>query len=116
GMAGELRDVSPGVAAAVEEWRAVMGPLTGASLLEELQDGWGALLERVDVVQPALFAGMVVLARWWGSCGVLPSSGIGHSQGEMAAAHVAGLLSLEDAARVVVLRSRALRQVSGGGM
>ncbi|MCC3773162.1 acyltransferase domain-containing protein, partial [Streptomyces sp. UNOC14_S4] len=47
-----------------------------------------------------------------------PAAVVGHSQGEIAAAHVAGLLSLEDAARVVVLRSRALRRVSsvGGGM
>ncbi|KJS51133.1 hypothetical protein VM98_38820, partial [Streptomyces rubellomurinus subsp. indigoferus] len=53
--------------------------------------------------------------RWWESCGVRPSAVIGHSQGEIAAAHVAGLLSLEYAARVVVLRSRPLRKVSVGG-
>ncbi|WP_341846058.1 acyltransferase domain-containing protein, partial [Streptomyces rubellomurinus] len=116
GMAAELLDVSPVFAAAVEECAAVMDPLTDWSLLDVLRDGSGALLGRVDVVQPALFAVMVGLARWWESCGVRPSAVIGHSQGEIAAAHVAGLLSLEDAARVVVLRSRALRKVSGGGM
>ncbi|MER5356496.1 SDR family NAD(P)-dependent oxidoreductase, partial [Kitasatospora sp. NPDC002551] len=116
GMALELLDASPVFAAAMDECAGVMDPLTDWSLLEVLRDGSGALLERVDVVQPVLFAVMVGLARWWESCGVRPAAVIGHSQGEIAAAHVAGLLSLEDAVRVVVLRSRALRGVTGGGM
>ncbi|MER0245217.1 SDR family NAD(P)-dependent oxidoreductase, partial [Streptomyces sp. HSW2009] len=56
-------------------------------------------------------------ARWWESCGVRIGGVIGHSQGEIAAAYVAGVLSLEDALRVVVLRSKVLRGLpSGGGM
>src|SRR5690606_8080169 len=74
-----------------------------------------ASLERVDVVQPALFAIMVGLARVWRSLGVRPDAVLGHSQGEIAAAHVAGALSLEDAARVVILRSQALRTLAGSG-
>jgi malonyl CoA-acyl carrier protein transacylase/NADP-dependent 3-hydroxy acid dehydrogenase YdfG len=74
-------------------------------------------LDRVDVVQPVLFAVMVSLAELWCSCGVVPVAVVGHSQGEIAAACVAGGLSLGDAARVVALRSRALTALSGqGGM
>uniref|UniRef100_UPI0012EDB615 type I polyketide synthase n=2 Tax=Nocardia amikacinitolerans TaxID=756689 RepID=UPI0012EDB615 len=74
-------------------------------------------LDKVDVVQPMLFAVMVSLARLWESFGLRPSAVIGHSQGEIAAAHIAGALSLDDAARVVAVRSNALTAVAGhGGM
>ncbi|MYU19370.1 acyltransferase domain-containing protein, partial [Streptomyces sp. SID8361] len=75
-------------------------------------------LERVDVVQPALWAVMVSLARVWRAWGVEPSAVVGHSQGEIAAACVAGVLSLEDGARLVALRSRVIaRELAGhGGM
>ncbi|MGK5529494.1 type I polyketide synthase [Streptomyces sp. URMC 129] len=82
-----------------------------------LTDEGAGLLVRVDVVQPALFAVMVSLAALWESHGLRPAAVVGHSQGEIAAACVAGALSLEDAARVVTLRSRALRVLAGqGGM
>ncbi|MEU4898955.1 type I polyketide synthase, partial [Streptomyces sp. NPDC044780] len=74
-------------------------------------------LDRVDVVQPVLFTVMVALAEVWRSYGVEPAAVVGHSQGEIAAAYVAGGLSLRDAARVVALRSRALTALAGeGGM
>ncbi|WP_373295525.1 type I polyketide synthase, partial [Kitasatospora griseola] len=74
-------------------------------------------LEQVDVVQPVLWAVMVALAAHWESWGVRPDAVVGHSQGEIAAAVVAGALSLEDGAKVVALRSRAIRALAGlGGM
>ncbi len=74
-------------------------------------------LDRVDVVQPVLFALMVSLAALWRSYGITPAAVVGHSQGEIAAACVAGALSLADAAAVVALRSQLLRELSGlGGM
>ncbi|MEU0940449.1 type I polyketide synthase [Embleya sp. NPDC005971] len=75
-------------------------------------------LARVEVVQPALWAVMVSLAALWRSWGVPVSAVIGHSQGEIAAATVAGALSVDDAARVVALRSRLIAErLSGlGGM
>jgi acyl transferase domain-containing protein len=73
-----------------------------------------AALERVEVVQPALWAVMVSLAALWRSYGVEPAAVVGHSQGEVAAACVAGGLSLADGARVVAARSRAIAESLAG--
>ncbi|WP_344280622.1 SDR family NAD(P)-dependent oxidoreductase, partial [Actinomadura napierensis] len=75
----------------------------------------GPPLHRVDVVQPVLFAVMVALAELWRSLGVLPDAVVGHSRGEVAAAHIAGALSLDEAARIVALRSQALTALAGTG-
>ncbi|MBB6000812.1 type I polyketide synthase [Streptomonospora salina] len=72
-------------------------------------------LERVDVVQPVLWAVMVSLAQVWRRVGVAPAAVVGHSQGEVAAACVAGALTLDDAAAVVALRSRAVAELVPGG-
>ncbi|UCM86665.1 type I polyketide synthase [Streptomyces marincola] len=115
GMAVELLETSEVFRARVADCADALAPFTDWSLTEVLRGGDG--LERVDVVQPALFAVMVSLAALWRSLGVEPSAVVGHSQGEIAAACVAGALSLDDAARVVALRSRALRSIAGlGGM
>ncbi|MYW87384.1 type I polyketide synthase, partial [Streptomyces sp. SID8371] len=118
GMAVELLGSSPVFAGRVAECGAALEPFTEWSLLDVLNGVEGAAsLERVDVVQPVLWAVMVSLAEVWRAQGVEPGAVIGHSQGEIAAAVVAGGLSLEDGARVVALRSRALRALSGlGGM
>ncbi|GAA3453663.1 hypothetical protein GCM10018962_54960 [Dactylosporangium matsuzakiense] len=115
GMAVELLDTEPVFAAAIERCEAAFAPLTDWSLTAVLRSG--EPLTRVDVVQPVLFAVMVSLAELWRSRGVEPAVVVGHSQGEIAAACVAGVLSLDDAARVVILRSRALSALAGrGGM
>ncbi|MFS8204676.1 type I polyketide synthase [Streptomyces sp. CWNU-52B] len=115
GMAVELLDSVPEFAASIQACEEAFAPYVDWSLTEVLRDA--EALKRVDVVQPALFAVMVSLAALWRSCGVEPSAVVGHSQGEIAAACVAGALSLEDAARVVTLRSQALTALSGrGGM
>ncbi|MGW0338145.1 acyltransferase domain-containing protein, partial [Streptomyces sp. NPDC003011] len=72
-------------------------------------------LARVDVVQPALFAVMTGIARLLQHHGVTPDAVIGHSQGEIAAAHIAGALSLPDAIAVVTLRAQALTRLAGTG-
>ncbi|MEU8878333.1 type I polyketide synthase [Streptomyces javensis] len=116
GMAVELWESSPVFAEAMEECAAALAPFVDWSLADVLGDE--VALGRVDVVQPALFAVMVSLARLWRSFGVEPAAVVGHSQGEIAAACVAGALSLEDAARVVCVRSRLIaRELAGrGGM
>ncbi|UTP36023.1 type I polyketide synthase [Streptomyces rapamycinicus] len=117
GMGAELLESSVVFAEGLRECAGVLDPLTGWSLVDVVRGVEGAVsLERVDVVQPVSFAVMVGLARVWLAAGVVPSAVVGHSQGEIAAACVAGGLSLEDAARVVVLRSRAIAAgLSGGG-
>ena len=72
-------------------------------------------LDRVDMVQPVLFAVMVSLAAQWRALGTEPDAVLGHSEGEIAAAYVAGALSLRDAAKVVTLRSKAIRAIAGAG-
>ncbi|MGW9257003.1 type I polyketide synthase, partial [Streptomyces albidoflavus] len=117
GMALELLDSSPVFAARMAECGEALSAFTDWSLDDALHGRGGVDVERVDVVQPLLFAVMVSLAAVWEDWGVRPSAVIGHSQGEIAAACVAGALSLEDAARVVALRSRSIVALAGrGGM
>ncbi|MBM7173642.1 acyltransferase domain-containing protein, partial [Streptomyces sp. G44] len=115
GMAAQLIESSPVFAGRMRECAAALSSYTDWSLSEVLDDA--EALERVDVVQPVLWAVMVSLAELWQSYGVKPGAVVGHSQGEIAAACVAGALSLDDAARVVALRSKAILALSGlGGM
>ncbi|MFJ4655937.1 type I polyketide synthase [Nocardia sp. NPDC088792] len=114
GMAAELLEQSPVFATELTACAEALAPHCDWSLLDVLRQSPGAAsLDRVDVVQPALFAVMVALAKLWQSHGVHPGAVIGHSQGEIAAAHIAGALTLPDAAAIVALRSRALCTLSG---
>ncbi|WP_428339327.1 type I polyketide synthase [Mycobacterium sp.] len=118
GMGVELLDTAPVFAEQMNACADAFAEFVDWSLIDVLRGAPGAPgLDRVDVVQPALFAIMVSLAELWRSIGVRPEAVIGHSQGEIAAAYVAGGLSLRDAARVVTLRSKLLLALSGrGGM
>ncbi|MGD1241699.1 type I polyketide synthase [Mycobacterium seoulense] len=116
GMGAELLDRSVIFAEHLQRCEKALAEHVDWSLLDVIRGMPGAPgLDRVDVVQPALWAVMVSLAELWRSLGVVPDAVIGHSQGEIAAAYVAGALSLEDAARVVALRSRLLVGLSGAG-
>ncbi|MDF5759426.1 acyltransferase domain-containing protein, partial [Spongiactinospora sp. TRM90649] len=112
GMAAGLLESSPVFAARMAECERALSEFVDWSLLEIISEGGS--LERVDVVQPVLWAVNVSLAALWESAGVVPSAVVGHSQGEIAAAVVAGGLSLEDGARVVALRSQAIGEVLAG--
>ncbi|MFI5758530.1 type I polyketide synthase, partial [Streptomyces sp. NPDC051569] len=118
GMGRDLLATSDVFRATVDACADALHPHIDWSLHDVLAgDADPALLERVDVVQPALFSMMVALSALWRSYGVEPAAVVGHSQGEIAAAYVAGALTLEDAAAVVALRSQALPRLSGlGGM
>ncbi|MFC8173444.1 type I polyketide synthase [Streptomyces sp. NPDC057325] len=106
-------------ARSVDACERALAPYVDWSLVDVLTGaGTAPSLDRVDVVQPALFSMMVSLARVWRSLGVVPDAVVGHSQGEIAAACAAGALGLDDAARIVALRSRAVVELLGrdGGM
>ncbi|WP_143652867.1 acyltransferase domain-containing protein, partial [Streptomyces sp. 13-12-16] len=115
GMGAELLDTSPVFAERLHECAAALAPFTDWSLTDVIRGADGAPdFDRVDVVQPATWAVMVSLAELWRAHGVTPDAVVGHSQGEIAAAVVSGALSLEDGARVVALRSRAIGRVLAG--
>ncbi|MET9403906.1 type I polyketide synthase, partial [Kitasatospora sp. NPDC002965] len=113
GMAAELLDTEPVFAEKITQCEKALAPHVDWSLTRLLRDA--EPLERVDVVQPALWAVMVSLAALWQHHGVHPDAVLGHSQGEIAAAVVAGALTLEDGAAVVALRSQALDAIAGDG-
>ncbi|MEV6138618.1 SDR family NAD(P)-dependent oxidoreductase [Nocardia sp. NPDC051990] len=89
----------------------VWTPRNGFALGSAASSGAGA----TEHVQPAIFAFQVALAELLAAWGVEPDAVVGHSLGEVAGAAVSGALSLSDAARVVVQRSRILAQLDGQG-
>jgi acyl transferase domain-containing protein/acyl carrier protein len=116
GMGSELLARSPVFAAAVGECDEALAEHLDWSVHDLLAGAKASPSpDRIEVVQPLLFAVTVALAALWRACGVVPAAVAGHSQGEIAAAHIAGGLSLEDAARLAALRSRIISSLAGQG-
>ncbi|HEU4767887.1 MAG TPA: SDR family NAD(P)-dependent oxidoreductase, partial [Pyrinomonadaceae bacterium] len=117
GMGQQLLQQEPVFRAAVERCEPAIRKYTDWSVMDELRaTEVSSQLHRVDVVQPTLFAVAVGLTELWRSWGIAPSAVVGHSMGEVAASYIAGALSLDDAARIICLRSKLLRRVSGQGV
>ncbi|MFG2129543.1 type I polyketide synthase [Streptomyces sp. NPDC048751] len=107
GMAAELLDSAPVFAAHLAECDTAARSFVDWSLTDVLRGAPGApSMERIEILQPVLFAVMVSLAELWRSYGLTPAAVVGSSQGEIAAAYTAGALSLHDAMKIVVLRSQ----------
>ncbi|HVH41183.1 MAG TPA: type I polyketide synthase, partial [Labilithrix sp.] len=116
GMGKGLLESSPVFREHIERCEQAFRPHVDWSLREQLvADVMSSRMGDIDVVQPMIFAVQTGLAAVWGSLGVVPDAVVGHSMGEVAASFVAGALSLEDAARVICVRSKLLRRVRGRG-
>jgi acyl transferase domain-containing protein/acyl carrier protein len=116
GMGRQLLAQEEVFRAKLEECAQAIGREVEWSLMEALtSDAAQPLLERIDVIQPTIFAVQVALAAQWAAWGIRPDAVVGQSMGEVAAAYIAGALSLDDAARVICRRSRLLRKMSGRG-
>ncbi|MGW5082727.1 type I polyketide synthase [Micromonospora echinospora] len=114
-MAAGLVGRVPVFDARLAECQRALAPYLDVDLVSVLTGEDESWLERVEVVQPVLWAVGMALAAVWQYAGVVPAAVVGHSQGEIGAACVAGILSLEDAAKAVALRSRALTVLRGTG-
>ncbi len=124
GMATQLLAEEPAFAAAMQRcdeairteagWSPIAF-LTGVDAFAATPFDGASRADDIDVVQPLLFAIQVALSALWASWGITPDAVVGHSMGEVAAAHVAGALSLADATAVICRRSALLRRISGRG-
>lgn len=118
GMGAELWEREPVFRQALEDCDRLHGRLAGRPLAEELlRDEAASRLSETEIAQPAIFALQVALLALWRSWGIEPSVVLGHSVGEVAAAHAAGVLDLETAMQVVIQRGRLMQRTAGlGGM
>lgn len=113
GMGASLLATEPAFAAAVAQVEPLIQRESGFSVTEAMSRT--ETVTGIDRVQPTLFAMQVGLAAAWRAAGVRPGAVIGHSLGEVAAAVVAGALSLEDGVKVICRRSRLCARLAGAG-
>ncbi|ELR73055.1 Malonyl CoA-acyl carrier protein transacylase [Fulvivirga imtechensis AK7] len=116
GMGRELYKQEPVFRKMIDKCEAAFSKYCDWSLIAQLQaDADTGRLDEINVIQPALFAMQVALARLWQSFGIEPDAVTGHSMGEVAAAYISGSISLSDAAKVICTRSSLMKTVSGKG-
>ena len=116
GMARGLLERNPVFRATIQRVDELLTRDASWSLLEELtRDETATRVHQTNILQPAVFAVQVALAELWRSWGITPTAVVGHSMGEIAAAHVAGALPLESAVRLIFHRARIQHTAAGTG-
>ena len=115
-MGKELYESEPAFKHAIDDCSTAFASYADWSLLDEIHASKeNSQLHRIDVVQPYLFAMQVALAKLWISKGITPTSVVGHSMGEVAAAYIAGALTINDAANIICTRSKLMATLSNQG-
>jgi acyl transferase domain-containing protein len=116
GMGAQLMRREPAFRDAIEECETSVQRYGGWSITRELEaDESASRLAHTEFAQPAIVAIEIAIARLWQSWGITPSAVIGHSVGEIAAAHIAGIIELDEAMRIAVLRGRLMERATGTG-
>jgi len=117
GMGASLHESEPVFAAAVDRCAGLLQRHLDLDIRDVLLSrDPAAAINETRLAQPALFVIEYALAQLWQSCGVHPSAMLGHSIGELVAAHLAGVMSLEDALAVVAARGRLMQALPPGSM
>jgi acyl transferase domain-containing protein len=114
GMGRELYETQPIFREAIDRCAALLGGRLSAPLTSLLFGGEGSI-DQTGNAQPALFALEYALSELWRSWGIVPDAVVGHSVGEIAAACVAGMLTLEDALALIAERARLMQSLPSGG-
>jgi len=116
GMGRRLIEEEPVFRDTITRCSTVLRELSGVTLLDELlADETHSRIHETHIAQPAIFAVQAGLSELWRSWGIEPGAVVGHSVGEAAAAHIAGILTLEHAVQLVYHRSRLQRRAAGQG-
>lgn len=116
GMGLELFEKEPVFRGVIEQCDALLSQQASWSLIDELRaDGEQTRLAETEIAQPAIFAVQAGLAALWASWGIRPEAVIGHSVGEVAAAHLAGVFTLEEALTIICQRGRVMQRAHRQG-
>ncbi|MCO5230004.1 MAG: type I polyketide synthase [Chitinophagales bacterium] len=112
GMAQQLYDSEPIFKSVIDDCAQAFSKYVQWNLLDELN---GENFEALDIIQPILVAIEIALGQLWKSKGIQPDIVVGHSMGEVAAAFLADMITLDDAANIICTRSLLMKQTSGKG-
>ncbi|MBX7225834.1 MAG: SDR family NAD(P)-dependent oxidoreductase [Chitinophagales bacterium] len=115
GMGKDLYEKEPVFKATIDACEQAFSKYVHWKLTEQLFETGGTQLSTIDVIQPAIVAIEVALAKLWMSWGVMPDAVVGHSMGEAASAYIAGAITIDEMANIICTRSKLMLRTSGKG-